>query len=209
MKRAYSVANVINASFKRLEFSGKWNEAIGDPELTGSWFIQGRVKNGKTSLAMQLGKYLAGFSKVAYNSVEEGLSATMQDAFIRAGLQDVSGKFVLLDKEDPEELKKRLMMRKSPNIIFIDTVQFWDLKFSEYKALKKMFPHKLFVFLSHMRGNLPAGSVAEKIWRDANVSFTVEGFVAFPVGRYGGGRPVVINKERAANYWGLEKVESF
>ncbi|MBN1651723.1 MAG: ATP-dependent serine protease [Bacteroidales bacterium] len=204
MRKAFSVDNVLNAKFNRLEFEGKWLEAVGRPELAGTWFIQGDIKNGKTSLSMQLTKYLTHFSRVAYNSVEEGLSATIQEAYIRESMQDVAGKFLLLDKESPDELIVRLKKHKSPQIIVIDTVQFWDLKWSEYKKLKALFPKKLFIYVSHLDGKKPAGSVALKIWRDANVAWFVEGFKAFPVGRYGGGEPVIINQKLADAYWGLE-----
>ena len=53
MKRAYSVSNVMNAKFKTLPFDGQWLEAVGCPQLGGSWLIYGAPKNGKTSLAMQ------------------------------------------------------------------------------------------------------------------------------------------------------------
>ncbi|MFK5951248.1 MAG: hypothetical protein QM500_21030, partial [Methylococcales bacterium] len=191
MRRAYSVDNVLNAKFNRLEFEGKWLAAVGKPELTGTWFIQGDIKNGKTSLSMMLSKYLTQFGRVAYNSVEEGLSATIQEAYIRYDLQEVAGRFLLLDKETPEEIIFRLQKHKSPQIVVIDTIQYWDLRFSDYKKIKALFPKKLFIYVSHMEGKQPAGSTARKIWRDANVAWIVEGFKGFPTGRYGGGEPVV------------------
>ena len=204
MKRAYSVDNVLNARFHRLAFEGKWLAAIGSPEVAGTWFIQGSIKNGKTSLSLQLTKYLTRFGRVAYNSVEEGISATMQDAYKREKMNEVSGKFLLLNKESQPDLIKRLRRHKSPPFIVIDTVQFWDMRWSEYKQLKALFPHKLFIYVSHMEGKLPAGSTARKIWRDANVAWVVEGFKGFPVSRYGGGEPVVINEHLANEYWGLK-----
>ena len=203
MKRAFSVANVLDAKFNLLDFEGKWLEAIGRPELTGTWFIGGYIKNGKTSLAFQLSKYLTQFERVAYNSVEEGLSATIQDVYKREKMVDVHGKFILLDKEPQAELIERLKKHKSPNIVVIDSVQFWEMKFSEYKQFKEMFPNKLFIYLSHLDGKKPAGSVAQKIWRDANVAMIIEGFKAFPTSRYGGGKEIIINQERADAYWGI------
>lgn len=206
MSKAYSVGNVLNAKFNTLQFDGIWHEAIGNPELSGSWFIKAPTKHGKTSLAMQLAKYLTKFGRVAYNSVEEGLSLSIQDAYKRAGMNEVATKIVLLGKEDVPTLIKRLDKPKSPPIVFIDTVQFWDLKFSEYKELKSKFPNKLFIYISHQDGRNPDGHVAKRIWRDANVIFEVEGFKAFVTGRYGGNpdAEIIINEERAARYWGMK-----
>jgi nucleoside-triphosphatase THEP1 len=204
MKRAYSVRNVADAKFKTLHLEGAWESAIGTPELTGSWFIYGAPKNGKTTFALQLAKYLTGFGRVAYDSVEEGLSLTMQMAMERVGMEEVGSRLVLLEKEDVAELTERLKRHKSPDIVIIDSVQFLDLKFSEYKQLKEAFPDKLFIYISHIEGKQPEGNTARRIWRDANVYFSVEGFRAFPVSRYGGGEPVDIYPEKAMEYWGFE-----
>ena len=203
MGRAYSVANVFDAKFNVLEFDGIWRDAVGCPELTGSWFIYGAPKNGKTSLAMMLAKYLTRFGRVGYNSVEEGLSLSIRESMRRAKIKEVRTRFILIEKETVPELIERLSKHKSPDIIFIDSVQFMELKFSEYKKLKEQFPGKLFVYVSHIEGKRPEGATARRIWRDANVSIRVEGFKGFPIGRYGGGEPVVISEELSDAYWGL------
>lgn len=204
MKRAYSVDNVLNAKFNTLDFDGEWEEAIGSPELSGTWIVFGDIKNGKTSFTMQLTKYLTKFERVAYNSVEEGLSLSVKSAYKRNGLKEVSGKFILLDKESVDELIERLQRRKSPNVVVVDTVQFWELSFADYKRIKASFPNKLFIYISHTEGRIPDGSVAKKIWRDANVAIRIDGFVAFPKSRYGGGAPYVIWEEEAKKVWGLK-----
>lgn len=198
--RAYSVQNVLDAKFNTLSFDGVWKEAIGLPELTGSWFIYGPPKNGKTSFAMQLAKYLTGFGKVFYNSIEEGLSLSIQMAFSRVDMQEVGGK-ITLGSEGVDAMLQRLEKEKSPAIIFIDSVQFAELKFSQYKKMKMTYPNKLFIYISHVKGVTPEGETARRIWRDANVTFRVEGFRAFPVSRYGGGEHINISEERAAKYW--------
>lgn len=205
MKRAYSINNIIDARFKTIELDGVWGSAIGTPELTGSWFIYGAPKNGKTTFALQLSKYLTKFGRVAYDSVEEGLSLTMQMAMERVQMAEVGSKLILLEKEDATELMARLRRHKSPDIIVIDSVQFMELKWVEYKKLKETFPKKLFIYVSHIEGKQPEGNVAKRIWRDANVYFNIEGFRAFPVSRYGGGESIDVYPERAKAYWGFEK----
>lgn len=204
MKRAYSIRNVLDAKFKTLDFEGEWLDAVGQPELGGSWMIFGGTKNGKTSLAMMLARYLTRFCRVAYDSVEEGLSLSIQNCVERTFEGEANRRFLLLNKESVEELTERLSRRVSPDAVVIDSVQFMGLRWEEYKQLVERFPHKLFIFVSHVDGNLPEGRVARKIWRDADVYIRVEGFRGFPVGRYGGGEPIDIYPERAVRYWDMQ-----
>lgn len=205
MRRAYSVHNVLDATFRTLPFDGEWLAAVGRPEPTGSWMVYGPPKNGKTTFALMLAKYLSRFVRVAYDSVEEGLSLTIRLAMERVGMLDAGGSVVLLDREGVPELMERLSRRRSPDVVVVDSVQFLDLKFADYRRLKEAFPRKLFIYVSHVEGQQPEGNTARRIWRDANVAFKVQGFRAFPVGRYGGGQPLTIDHRLAAEYWGLDK----
>ena len=63
------------------KFGGEWAEAFGEPERNGVWFIWGRSGSGKTTFVLQLCKELARFGRVAYDSLEEGTSLTMKNAF--------------------------------------------------------------------------------------------------------------------------------
>jgi len=201
MKRVYSVHNVIDAKFNTLELEGEWKEAIGSPELTGSWFVYGPPKNGKTSFALLLSKYLTRFKRVVYDSIEEGFSLSVKMALKRVNMVEVGGRLVLVKKET-EELIEYLSRHKSPDIVVIDSVQFMELTFGDYKRIKALFPNKLFIYVSHIDGRQPEGLTARKISRDSGVIFRIEGFKAFPVSRYGGGEPIVISGEKALQYWG-------
>jgi hypothetical protein len=200
MARAYSVKNVLDAEFETLPFEGIWKSAVGCPELAGSWIIYGPTKNGKTTFAMMLAKYLTQFEKVFYNSIEEGLSRSVQIAYERVGMIEAAGR-ITLEREGLEAMTERLKKRKSANIVFIDSLQFLGITFKEYKKLKTMFPRKLFVFVSHVANGQPDGKAAVALWRDASISFKVEGFRAIPTSRYGGGQYIDIDREKAAAYW--------
>lgn len=189
LKRALTVNEIRNFKPVELEFEGEWEAAIGKPELTGTWLIWGNSANGKTRFALQLARYLTNFRRVAYDSLEEGLSKSMKEAILDTGIDK---NFVLLDKEPIEKLKMRLRKRKSPDVIFIDSLQYTGLSYAEYKRLRDEFSNKLFIFISHAEGNEPRGNVAKSIKYDANVKIPVAGYAAYPQSRYGGGEKYVV-----------------
>lgn len=200
MSRAVSVNELFNTKFKPLGFTGDWLKSIGDPEARGSWLIWGGSANGKTRFALQLAKYLAQFGRVAYNSLEEGASLSMREAFKNVGMEDVKRKVILLDQEPIKELIERLKKQKSPHFIIIDSVQYTGMNYADYKKLRDLFPKKLFVLISHADGKEPSGRVAKQIRFDAFVKIWIEGYTAYPESRYGGGEPYVIWEEGAETY---------
>ncbi|MBP3512798.1 MAG: hypothetical protein IKP63_03150 [Paludibacteraceae bacterium] len=203
MKRALSIKDIRAYKPTVMEFDGRWLDSIGKPELTGSWIIWGGSANGKTRFALQLAKYLGRFGKVAYDSLEEGLSLSMQKAIGDVGMADNKRSFVLLDKESVAELEERLEKQRSAQIIIIDSLQYTGLTYADYKRLRDRFRHKLFIFVSHASGREPKGEVGKSVKYDAFVKIYVEGYVAYPQSRYGGGSPFVIWEDGARKYGNL------
>lgn len=78
MARAISNKNVLQAKFDVADFDGAFLASFGRPELRGEWLIYGGSGCGKTTFVMQLCKYLTRFRRVAYNSLEQGLSLSLQ-----------------------------------------------------------------------------------------------------------------------------------
>ena len=83
MARALSVTEAVSMKKETLKLTGAWADAFGEPERIGVWFIWGNSGNGKSSFVMQLCKELAKFGRVAYDSLEEGASLTMQNTLRR------------------------------------------------------------------------------------------------------------------------------
>ena len=184
------------------ELSAEWREAFGEPERNGVWFVWGRSGSGKTSFVLQLCKELCRFGKVAYDSLEEGASISMKNAFIRAGMQDVSRRLVLLDNEGMEELDKRLSRRKSPDTVVIDSYQYTGMSFEDYLAFKRRHRNKLIVIISQADGTRPKGRTAERVMFDASLKIWVEGYRAMSKGRFFGSKGYyTIWAERAEEYW--------
>lgn len=199
--RAMSISQLESKNFNVMEFEGEWLAALGKPELTGTWLIYGPPKHGKTRFTLQLAKYLTNFAKVAYDSLEEGVSETIKRAVIATNFEGREKKnIVILDKETIGELKTRLRKKKSPKIVFIDSLQYTGMTYQEYLRFKEEFPDKLFIFISHSEGKLPAGQVARRVQFDSNIYIRVEAFKALATGRYGGGEEYTVWKEGVVRY---------
>ncbi len=210
MGRAISNINVLAARFETVEFAGEWLASFGRPELRGTWIIWGGSGSGKTTFTLMLCKYLANFGRVAYNSLEQGLSLSLQKAWERVGMGEAGNSVILLNKEELPELRARLSKRKSPEIIIIDSVQYLDgFNWASFKKLKREYPDKLFIFISQAdrAGKDPDGKLAGKIRYDAEIKIKVEGFKAFVTTRYEdaergeGGADFIIWEQGAAEYW--------
>ena len=207
MARAYSNANIRAARFKTADFDGAWLASIGMPVLRGTWLIYGGSGSGKTSFCLQLAKYLSQFGRVLYNSLEQGLSPTMQSAWIAGGMEEAGRRVKLLDREGYDELFERLGKRQSPEIVIIDSINYLrGLRLSDYQLLSQRYRKKLFVVVAHEKGGEPKGALAQAIRYDADVKIRVEGYRAMVTSRYAtgevGGDDYIIWSDGASAYWG-------
>lgn len=202
INRARTYSDLMHQSVNELNFEGDWLNSFGKPELTGAWLIWGNPANGKTRFALQLCKYLAQFTKVAYNSLEEGASKSIREAVREVGMGEVKNNFLLLDNENIEDLKDRLRKRKAPRVVFIDSWQYTGMNYADYGRLRAEFRHTLFIIVSHADGKNPAGRTAKSIRFDSFVKIWVEGYRAFPASRFGGNEPFTIWDDGAIKYWG-------
>lgn len=106
-----------------------------------------------------------------------------------------------------EQLWKVLKRKRSFKIVVIDSVQYWNITYEQYFALKTAFPNVIFLLISHAEGVKPKGSVAKSIEFDASVKVRVEKNIAFIVSRLGGNNPYVIWEEGAKAKWGSKYYE--
>lgn len=202
LRRAYSPTDIMNMKIPSLPFTGDWEASLGRPAKTGTWIIWGPSGNGKTSFVMQLAKYLCRFDRVIYDSLEEGTGLSVQKSMRRHGMQEVSHRFMVLDREPVDQLSERLARRKSPGIVIIDSLQYSGLTYNGYKQLKERFRNKLLIFVSHAQGMHPEGRVGSKIEYDADIKIMVEGFRASCKSRFmdAPGVPYTVWEEGAAKY---------
>lgn len=188
-RRALSIQNLIDYTPKTLGFTGRWLDAMGDPEPYGSWIIWGASGNGKTRFAVQLVKYLMSFEglRIAYNGLEEGMSETYRRAIIDTGLQmEKQSRYVFWDGFDYEDMKERLKRKRSPNVVVIDSLQYLNITYDQYKGLVRKYPKKLFIWISHESGTGPKGGTAQSIMYNSNIKIRVHNYYATIISRYKG-----------------------
>ena len=202
---AKSVEDILRYKPRAMPFEGAWLDSFGAPERGGCWLVWGSSGNGKTRFALQLCRYLTRFGRVAYDSLEEGMSLSFQNAIKAVNMREVARRFVMLHKEPADALRARLKKHKSPDVVVIDSVQYSGLNKDTAKALVDEFPRKLFIFISHAEGKNPAGRTATAIRFHADVKLYVEGYrIVAPVSRFKEGEcaPFTIWEEGARRYWG-------
>jgi hypothetical protein len=200
--RAYSVKQVLNKKRQVLEFDGEFLESFGKPEKNAGWFIWGQSGNGKTRFLLQVCKYLTKFGKVDYDSLEEGACESIAKALRETQMEEVDGRFRLLDVMPFNDFVNRLAGKKQADFGVIDSVQYAGFDYDQYKETKERLKRKSLLFISHATGNNPKGTCAEAIRYDVPIKVHVIGYVAKVVSRYGGNKPFIIWEEGAKRYWG-------
>jgi GTPase SAR1 family protein len=196
-KRAIGVADLINRNFETYEFEGEWMDSFGEVEKNFRMLIYGDSGNGKTEFVVKFAKYLSGFGKVYLNSFEQGLSKSLQAAFLRNNMMDVKGKLILGDKDSYEELRRRMGSRNSPKFCIIDSLDYMKLSADQYIQLVEEYPHKSFIIICWSAGRHPKTQAGKDIEYMADIKVRVHEYKAFPRSRFGGNKPFVIWPE----YW--------
>lgn len=202
LSRAKSINDILKLKLPTFPFTGKWYDAFGNPERLGVWIIWGNSGNGKSSFVMQMCKELANYSDIYYNSLEEGCSLTVQESLVRHGMSDVNGRVYFIN-DTMEQLNERLLMKRSPKIVIIDSFQYTMMNYKQYVDFKEAHKDKLLIFISHADGKFPSGRSAKSVMYDATLKIWVEGHRAFSKGRFiGPTGSYTIWEEGASRYWG-------
>lgn len=190
--RAIGVNEFLAREFDVYPFTSKWYDSFAEPEKNFRMLIYGKPGNGKTEFCIQLAKYMAQFTKVYYNSFEQGISKSLQDAVKRNKLEEVSGKVIFGDKETHEEMIQRLGNRNSPSVCIIDSRDYLNLTTKQYIELVELFPKKSFIIICWEANAKPKGEYAKAIEFMVDIKVHVRNFRAYPRCRFGGNKPFVI-----------------
>jgi hypothetical protein len=203
LQKAITAGQIKKMERKTIKLTGRAGESLGEIERTGSILIYGQAKNGKTNFTMQLAGLMAQHGSVVYNSCEEGFGLSFANTLERSGVTQMKN-ILFTEKESVGDLIKRLKKRRSPDFVFVDSVNFLRMNTDDYWNLVKGFQRKLFVFVAQEKHGLPKGSTADEIKYNSNIIIRVEGFKAAIEGRITGTKaPITIWEEGAKSYWGI------
>ncbi|KAA6321296.1 hypothetical protein EZS27_029044, partial [termite gut metagenome] len=209
MARAFSIKEILETKPPSIKLTGRWADAFGEIDKTGTWLVWGRSGCGKTSFAMQFCKELAKFGKVLYVPLEEkcrGLST--KNSLKRHNMIEVNGRVHLVN-EPISKLNERLDKQKSPDFIVIDSFQYCRFTYETYLDFKEKHEDKLLIFISHADGKEPRGSAACSAQYDVGQKVYVEGYRAFTRGRfYGKTGYYDIWEEKAIEYHSKLNIEN-
>ena len=195
--------------FKLLNLDGsEFQGLLGDVPKHFTGVIYGYSGNGKTEFCIKLAKALCPHGKVAWLSYEQRHGYDLQQATIRNKMEDVTGRFMIIDPLEAldeghsllEDLDDYLSKRNSPEYIFIDSLDYTGFNWEDYLVLKNKYAHrKTFLFIAHStKTGVLKKRISEQIVFDGGMGIFVKDFIAEPVkNRFGGDVPYVVYEKRA------------
>ena len=146
-----SSTELVNHTYTKYNFSGKWNDFIGQPSKNFHAMIYGRPKQGKSILAVQLAQYLSqNFGKVLYIASEEGFSVTLQKKVAEFAIDNPNLDFA--NYRDFRQIKEALHVRKY-QFVFIDSVNFIKITPEDVEDLKSANKNTAFITIQQATKN--------------------------------------------------------
>lgn len=150
-KGIMSSTDLVNHTYTKYNFSGKWNDFIGQPSKNFHAMIYGRPKQGKSILAVQLAQYLSeNFGKVLYIASEEGFSVTLQKKVAEFAIDNPNLDFA--NYRDFNQIKEALHVRKY-QFVFIDSVNFIKITPEDVEDLKSANKNTAFITIQQATKN--------------------------------------------------------
>lgn len=178
-----SSTDIVNLSFNKLGFKGKWLNLIGDPSSGFTAMIFGKPKMGKSYLAVDFAGYLArNHGTVLYVAREEGIDDTLQKKLKE---KNVAHPDLYVSDYLPTDLSKY-------DFVFLDSVNKLGLSPEDLEELKHNYPETSFVYIfqTTKMGNFRGGN---EFQHDVDVVIEVpEKGVATQFGRFNQGGEINI-----------------
>ena len=203
-QKILTLKNVVDAKIRTFNFTGEFYGAFGCPRMGGLWYVYGGSGSGKTSFILSLMKEMAPLTnKILFESYEEGvISLSFQKNIKRLGMLSLNNKIQITD-ESLEEMIERLNFQRSPDVVFIDSLEHSEFKnIKQITDLRDRYPQKTFVFVGQASGLRPRTELGESVLFIADQKIHLEGYRAISRGRsFGSAGYYTIWGEEAAVYW--------
>lgn len=188
MKKALTVANVINQKVTLIDFSTiapELYQCFGNPQNKGIWFFWGGSGSGKSSLLLDVAKAfcLSGL-KTIHNEREEDLDdLDFIERMKRKNMQDVKDHF-LTANYNYEEMCSYLDGRNSPKVIVINSANYFFESLAQYFEFTNKYKRRKIILISGMaKGNNPYSELETRIMYDANKKAFCSAYLASCKGR--------------------------
>lgn len=201
MGRDYSVRDINNWRFDKLDIPSEWISHLGRISPNFRMMIQGPSGHGKTEYSMRMAKmFTQHYGKVNFNSTEQGKSDTFKEAWDRNNMSGITpGKFKLCgpDKITFQPWLKSLERPNSGRVVFLDSIDYMELTVAQFKQLHERFKRTKSIVV--ICWDDPMDINSKKIKYMCDIKIEVRDFKAKVRSRFGGNKPYTI--------WDQKKVD--
>lgn len=206
--KSISVKKLVQKKFKVYDFENEWKDSFGTPETNAQWIVYGESGNGKTEFCVQLAHYYCNFGKVAYISLEQGISSSLQSPFTRYDFKNQPYICKIFEKNTKTEGNvyeqiKAFVAKTTYKTIIIDSLNSLKVTPSEYIELSELAKKRkrTLVNVAWGKGNHPSTSAGEQIEFMVDIKLQVKKYaIPEPKSRFGGNMPYVIWEDKAKEY---------
>ena len=177
-----------------LTVNGIWHSVVRKSPVAGS-FTESRDKEKVLSLC-------------SWHACDDFVNSVLS-----VGIHSKTNNIIYSDEATITELDEYLSKQRSPDVIMIDSIQYFEqqggAKAPEIIRLRKKYPRKIFVFISHVDGREVEGKTAYDVKRDSFKRIYVEHFKATFIGRGKGGSRgyYIVWAEGYQKHW-IENIKS-
>ena len=193
-----------------LTVNGIWHSVVLKSPVAGS-FTESRDKEKVLSLCSWHANLMG--LRVLYLTLEMGACDDFVNSVLDVGISSKTNNIIYSDEATIKELDEYLSKQRSPDVIMIDSIQYFEqqggAKAPEIIRLRKKYPRKIFVFISHVDGREVEGKTAYDVKRDSFKRIYVEHFKATFIGRGKGGSRgyYIVWAEGYQKHW-IENIKS-
>lgn len=125
--KVWSQKNLEDIRHEYIDFDGEWYLAFGRPEKSGCWIIYGKSGQGKSSFALQLARKFDEMGlRVLYLTLEMGACDDFVNSVLSVGIHSKTNNIIYSDEATITELDEYLSKQRSPDVIMIDSIQYFE-----------------------------------------------------------------------------------